>query len=302
MTKQSRHWQLTDYEVTEPYVIPQYGDYTVGQVERCPDTGKLHWQLYCYTKDLLSVKAFKKRYPIVHFEIARNPKALEDYGQKEETRVAGPFHYGEAPAQGKRTDLDKTIHTACTLGKRKAAEENPGCYAKHYKGIEHVIELLKPIYVPPVLELRDYQRTLLDSFLSHNNPRHVYYLYDECGGSGKSKFAEHIRTQYGGLILGDGRIQDWAYIYNSEPYVIFDLTRAQDKGVPLEVPRFCEYLSNGVLTSTKYESKVKSFKAPQCMIMSNTRCDITTLSSDRWIHVDWTNHGQGSQVPSAFQA
>jgi len=300
---QNRHWLITDHEVSdEPYVIPQYGDYTVGQVERCPDTGKLHWQLYCYTRTKLSVKVFKKRYPTVHFEIARNPDAAREYGQKEETRVAGPFEWGEAPAQGKRTDLHEAIATWVTHGKRKACEDHPHVVAKFYKGIQFVAEALRPRYVPPVLELRDHQRTLLDSFLSHNNPRHVYYLYDECGGSGKSRFAAHIRDHHGGIILDEGNIADWALIYDGEPYVIFDLARAQEKGVPLIVPRFIEYLSNGSITSPKYESKVKIFKEPQCMIMSNTRCDITTLSADRWIHVDWSNHGQGSQVPSAFQA
>lgn len=300
---QNRHWQITDYEVSdEPYVIPQYGDYTVGQVERCPDTGKLHWQLYCYTRTKLSVKAFKKWYPTVHFEIARNPEALRNYGQKEETRVAGPFTWGEAPEQGKRTDLHEAIATWVTHGKRKACEDHPHVVAKFYKGIQFVAEALRPRYVPPVLELRDHQRTLLDSFLSHNNPRHVYYLYDECGGSGKSRFAAHIRDHHGGIILDEGNIADWALIYDGEPYVIFDLARAQEKGVPLIVPRFIEYLSNGSITSPKYESKVKIFKQPQCMIMSNTRCDITTLSADRWIHVDWSNHGQGSQVSPAFQA
>jgi len=302
MSKQNRHWQLTDYEVTEPYVIPQYGDYTVGQVERCPDTGKLHWQLYCYTRANISVKAFKKRYPKVHFEIARNPDALRSYGQKNETRVAGPFEWGEAPAQGKRTDLQEAITTWVTHGKRKACEDHGHTIAKYARGIQFVVEALRPQYVPPVLELRDHQRALLDRFLSDDNPRHVYYVYDECGGSGKSTFSGHLQHKYGACRIDEGRIQDWAYIYDGEPYVIFDLARAQEKGVPLEVPRFIEYLTNGSITSTKYESKVKTFKPAKCIIFSNTRCDITTLSADRWIHVDWTNHGQGSQVSPAFEA
>jgi len=300
--RKNRHWQITDHDVTEPYVIPQYGDYTVGQVERCPKTGRLHWQLYCYTRLTTSVRAFKKRYPTVHFEIARSPKHLRDYGQKDETRVAGPFEWGEAPAQGKRTDLSQTIATWVTHGKRKACEDHPDVVAKYHKGIEYVVEALKPDYVPPVLELRDHQRTLLDSFLSHNNPRHVHYLYDQCGGSGKSTFANHLYREHGAAVYTEGKYADLAFAYNNEPIVVFDLARAQERDIPKDVFRFIEDLTNGRITSTKYESKVKTFKPAKCIVMSNTTCDITLLSSDRWIHVDWSNHGQGSQVPSAFQA
>jgi hypothetical protein len=302
MPNQNRHWVLTDYEVTEPYVIPQYGDYTVGQVERCPDTGNLHWQLYCYTRTKLSVKVFKKRYPKVHFEVARNPDAARNYGQKEETRVAGPFEWGEAPAQGKRTDLHQAIDTWVRLGKRKACEDHGPTIAKFHKGIEYVVKALKPVYVPPVLELRDHQRALLDSFLSDHNPRHVYYLYDECGGSGKSAFADHMYREHGACVVTEGKYADLAYLYSGEPYVIFDLARAQEKDIASDVWRFIEDCTNGRITSTKYESEVKIFKKAKCLVMSNTRCDVTRLSADRWIHVDWSNHGQGSQVPSAFQA
>lgn len=302
MTKQNRHWQVTDYEVREPYVIPQYGDYTVGQVERCPDTEKLHWQLYCYTKERLSIKAFKKRYPTVHFEVANNPDALRKYGQKEESRVAGPFEWGEAPAQGKRTDLHEAIATWQRHGKRKACEDHPDVIAKYHKGIQFVVDATEPLYVPPVLELREHQRTLLDSFLSDNNPRHVYYLYDQCGGSGKSTFADYLYRVHGAAVFTEGKYADLAFAYQCESIVVFDLARAQEKELSKDVFRFIEGLSDGRITSTKYESKVKTFKPAKCIVMSNTSCDITLLSSDRWIHVDWSNHGQGSQVPPAFEA
>ena len=57
-----------------------------GQVEKCPDTGSLHYQLYVKTPQVRA-KAVKDAFPQCQIEVARNVGALQNYVNKEETRV-----------------------------------------------------------------------------------------------------------------------------------------------------------------------------------------------------------------------
>jgi len=58
-----------------------------GQVEQAPSTGTLHYQLMLETPQT-RFSGIKKAFPTAHIEICRNKRALAQYVEKEDTRVA----------------------------------------------------------------------------------------------------------------------------------------------------------------------------------------------------------------------
>lgn len=64
----------------------------IGQVERCPRTGRIHLQVYEQWKHPVSgsklADALGVRDPI-HWDLVRDPKQAQLYCQKEEARVPG---------------------------------------------------------------------------------------------------------------------------------------------------------------------------------------------------------------------
>lgn len=56
-----------------------------GQVEKCPETGNLHFQLRVKTSQIRA-RAVMDAFPQAEIQIARNDKALQNYVHKEETR------------------------------------------------------------------------------------------------------------------------------------------------------------------------------------------------------------------------
>lgn len=82
--------------------------YAVWQREVCPETGREHFQGYL---ELAKKQSFALLHDLegletAHFEPRRgSQKQAQDYCSKEDTRVEGPWTYGEAKHQGERTDL-----------------------------------------------------------------------------------------------------------------------------------------------------------------------------------------------------
>ena len=66
-------------------------------------------------------------------------KQAIDYCRKEESRVDGPWEYGEHKGQGKRTDIDDCV-SAITDGAswKEIIEECPSTFVRYHKGLEKV--------------------------------------------------------------------------------------------------------------------------------------------------------------------
>lgn len=90
----------------------------VGQRERCPDTGRIHWQAYIRLSQQSSFTAVKAWLPGAHIEDAKgNEDQNIAYCSKEDTRVSGPYEQGVRAKPGKRKDID-TVRDMVKAGKR----------------------------------------------------------------------------------------------------------------------------------------------------------------------------------------
>lgn len=97
-------------EVYGPQFKEEKEDFLCFQLERCPDTERLHFQGFVRFKKQETLKTVRELLgdPTVHLEIARNAGACADYAAKEESRVEGPWAFGDSKKvirRGERTDL-----------------------------------------------------------------------------------------------------------------------------------------------------------------------------------------------------
>lgn len=120
--------------------------YLVYQLER-GDQGTTHAQGYVELRVRTRFQAAKGYLSArVHLEPRKGTaKQARDYSMKDDTRLDGPFEFGEFlnNTPGKRNDL-LLLYEAAKAGKRKAdvLEEMPVAYMRHYKAFQHVVNLL----------------------------------------------------------------------------------------------------------------------------------------------------------------
>lgn len=126
------------------------------QLERCPTSGRLHYQGYLECKSKSSLDRVKTRIlknPKAHVEIAKGTAQQNiDYCSKSETCVLDTFKmYGEPrPSQGHRTDLDDMIRHARYMPVYRVVELHGGNGLRH---INHIRTFQRSLYMPDALEL-----------------------------------------------------------------------------------------------------------------------------------------------------
>lgn len=126
------------------------------QLERCPTTGRLHYQGYLECKSKSSrdrVKTRILRSERAHVDIAKGTAQQNlDYCSKSETSIKDTFKmFGEArPSQGHRTDLDDMIRHARYMPVYRVVELHGGNGLRH---INHIRTFQRSLYMPDALEL-----------------------------------------------------------------------------------------------------------------------------------------------------
>lgn len=132
----SRNWVFTEFGELEPSFPCKFIAY---QRERCPESGRLHWQGYAHFSNPMGLTGVKKFLPQAHWEVRRgsHDEAL-DYVTKERTRLAGtlPVVRGDPPEQGKRSDI--ADFAQAILGgydNSRLATEFPVSFLRYERGI-----------------------------------------------------------------------------------------------------------------------------------------------------------------------
>nr|AOV86255.1 putative rep protein [uncultured virus] len=150
-TKTSRSWCFTinDANWDPKSVGEELCRYLVCQLEAAPSTGKLHYQGYCEFKNAIRMAQCKRILGNdgAHLEPRLGTRdEARDYCMKPETRVAGPFEFGNwvGGGQGKRSDL-QMISKLITEGKssKEIFELYPTAYLRNHSGIDKAVSMTR---------------------------------------------------------------------------------------------------------------------------------------------------------------
>lgn len=226
-------------------------------------------------------KLMEVKLPGAHFEKAKgSPKQNREYCTKEETRISGPYEFGEMSVAGKRTDLDTFVSEMKkeVLTEHDVIDRFPEIAAKYPRFVRDVRRLCRKTEIGELVPRDGWQTDLVSYLHSPAHPRKVRWYYDPSGNCGKSYFARHFGRGIGYVVTG-GKHADIYYAYTFQSVVFFDWPRAQEEAFPYGV---VESFKNGYFLSTKYESVATRFQPPHVIIFANFEPDTLKLSADRW--------------------
>lgn len=186
--------------------------------------------------------------------------------------------------QGHRTDFDsiKDIlkEDGPVVGVKRVAEEFPTHFIRYHAGIQRLAEVIEILPTDEKFKPNPFQQTMIEQLKKPPHPRHIYWVYDKAGHSGKSRLAKYLQCEMGAIEL-QGREIDIAYGYNGQPIVLFDIPRATPLSNYNEAFVCAERLKNGGIFSTKFACKFKRFQPPHIVFLSNEAPLPGTWTSDR---------------------
>lgn len=218
-----------------------------------------------------------------HLEVARNIKASIDYCKKDDDFV----ELGTPPKQGKRSDLDIFLQAVKEDPKRALKDlefrfEHATVFARYKAFAEDLIERSQPKKAVDLFPLRDWQRDLCAALNQQPDTRTITFIVDSAGNKGKTWFAFYYQSLHEDVdIIIPGKKADMAHKLIHHPrVVIFDAPRSK-QGEFIQYD-FLEEVKNGYVFSPKYNSKIKTFKAPHVVVMMNEYPDMRKLSEDRY--------------------
>nr|QXN75663.1 MAG: replication associated protein [Virus sp.] len=294
----SRAYCFTYYGENMPQWDETKMKYLVFQKERCPETGREHYQGFArFIKNLTFKQAQDAlNVPKAHMEkpgqertdgstMGKVDEDNRDYCTKEESRIDGPWEYGTCgKRQGERTDIAEAIDIAKTHGLKRACEEKGATMVKYHKGVEYVLKkLAEEKQEMQALQWRPWQQRMLDRLEQPPHDRKIYYVHDSKGGKGKSTLTRYLVINKGALMCNTTKAADIAFAWNGHKIIIFDLPRAGMEHVNWSA---VEAIKNGVMFSAKYESGMKVFPIPHVIVMANSKVPDGTFSDDRLKMID----------------
>lgn len=117
-----------------PNNTPEFSDetrYCIWSKEKCPETGRLHYQIFMKFKKAVTLKHINtiwgKGIKVLHCDASDEANIM--YASKEETHVEGPWEFGENCKERERVDLKK-VYADIKNGKTvdELTEDNPDLY------------------------------------------------------------------------------------------------------------------------------------------------------------------------------
>ncbi len=162
-TRSSRRYVFTHY-FAEAEIIPELQSerehaeflrqtsrnelvYAIWQLERCPETGRLHYQGFLALNAKTTMGGIRLRFPQLrgHLEpsLAKNQDRAIEYCRKRDTRVAGPWSWGVPPVTGKGNRSDLMIVSEKIINRESmqtiALQHGP-TYIRYNKGMEKLAQ------------------------------------------------------------------------------------------------------------------------------------------------------------------
>lgn len=135
--KQYHNFCFTSYNTElDPYT--ENIQYIVWQKEKCPTTGRIHMQGYCELINKQSLGPLSKEFGHIERRRGTQLEAIQ-YCKKSESRIDGPWEYGEPKKQGKDETLLECINLLKNGGTSlDLLEQFPECYVKHKRNLDEV--------------------------------------------------------------------------------------------------------------------------------------------------------------------
>jgi hypothetical protein len=247
------------------------------------ESGTPHLQgLICFGDKLrlLVVKTLIGSNP--HLEVCRNVSASLRYCKKE----GDWYEFGDrTQRQGKRNDLEKFKDDVKNgmLSLKEVREKHSDVYARCTRFCLEYIQDHYPSVHTEEFELRPWQNVLKRKLEENPDRRKIIFLVDKIGNSGKSWFAHYYtnKNEDTSQVILPAKKADMAFLLKPGLRVIFIDAPRSKQGEFIQYD-FLEDLKNGYVFSTKYESRIKTYKPMHVVVNMNEDPDTTKLSIDRY--------------------
>jgi hypothetical protein len=158
----------------------------------------------------------------------------------------------------------------------------------HWNPNRYSGEDLEPFYQNPL----SWQKQLYDLVQHRASPRHIVWIYDKAGKSGKTILVKTLLYEKGAGLLTHGGAQQLCtaaldFMANASVPItkwLIDLPRTNcAKNSTSSMYNTIEYLKNGMLSSSMYgRGQIQLFNPPHVVVFSNSVPTWGALTPDRW--------------------
>ena len=249
----------------------------------CGEEGTPHLQGYLNLPKKLRLGGLKKLIPRAHFEVAKgSPEQNYTYCTKE-----GDFvELGKPTVQGKRNDLEaakEAIRSGATM--KELREHHSDVVAKYPRFIRDYAADQKDEPDLPNHPLLSWQSDLYEGLKLAPDDRRIFFVVDRDGNKGKTWFIKYYLSLHANSqVLAMGKQADMAYALDPDIRVLFiNCTRTQAEFMNYS---FLEAVKDGLVFSSKYESRLVKLNKVHVVVMTNTEPDMNALSKDRYVVVN----------------
>lgn len=242
--------------------------------------GTPHIQGYVEFGRVVRHSACKHLLPRAHIESAKGDRESNVKYCSKEPRIGETVRLGKDGGQGRRNDIKEYV-ASVRRGSTDSEllDEHPSAYARYPRLKQQIAIADRRIQPVPLREFREWQRSVLELLKSPPHPRRIHWYWDRTGNTGKTALARHLVSNHNAFYATGGKHADILCAYALEPVIVFDLPRAYKDKVPYCV---LENLKNGMIFSSKYESRTLIFDVPHVIVFANFEPDKDQLSEDRW--------------------
>jgi len=249
-------------------------DFLIFQHEKCPTSGRDHWQGYVEMKKGSSIMQIQQSLELnytTHLE-TRIGSAWEaaEYCAKPDTaqdplgaHIYGPYPEQDKKGKGHRTDL-KAVAELMKEGKsmKQIAAAHPIECMKYPQGIKFVKGLLTPkTFIKPEIKLRGWQDKIIEIADKGFVRRQIIWNHSYESGTGKTTFVEYLQWKYGiSMMEGLWNWENMLMNYDDHKVIYFNIPR--DEGITSHHMQILEKISDGgQRTLGKYEGGIKDIRA-----------------------------------------
>lgn len=138
----------------------------------------------------------------------------------------------------------------------------------------------KSVFIKTISVLKDWQAKIRDMCLKEPDDRSIYWFWEPDGCKGKTVFCKYMAVKHDAIVLGNGAFKDIAMAIPNDPKIIlFNITRDLEERINYSA---MEAVKDGLIFSSKYESKTKVFNCPHVVVFANFEPRLESMSRDRW--------------------